>query len=94
MKPICRAPLSAASMGVSPVLDEAEDIFDDHDGVIDHEADGDGDRHEREIIEAVMQQVHHAKGAGQRERHGDAGDERGPEAAQKEEDHHDDQARC
>ena len=41
----------------------------------------------------VAQQIHHAEGADQRQRHGDAGDGRGPDAAQKDEDHQDHQQR-
>ena len=35
-----------------------------------------------------MEQVHAAKGGGEGQRHGDAGDERGPEAAQKHKNYH------
>src|SRR6185437_13698244 len=56
-----------------------------------HEAGGDGEGHEREIVNAVAQQVHHAKGADQRERDGDAGDGGGAGVAQEGEDHQHDQ---
>ena len=54
VKPICRAPFERRLHRALALLDEAEDVLDDHDRVIDHEADRDGHRHEREIIEAVV----------------------------------------
>jgi hypothetical protein len=38
-----------------PVLDKARDVLDHHDRIIDEEADGDGQRHQREIVEAVAE---------------------------------------
>ena len=67
------------------------DVFDHDDGVVHHEADGNRDGHERQIVEAVTEQIHDPDGAGQGQRHGDIGDERGPEAAQKQEDDHHDE---
>ena len=69
----------------------AGDVFDDHDGVVHHEAGRDGQRHQREIVDGVAEQVHHAERADQRERHGHAGNGRGPEAAQEDEHHQDHQ---
>ncbi len=63
------------------LFDKAEDILDDYDGIIDHETDRDGDGHQGQVIQAVVQQVHHAECAGERQRHRDAGDKRGPKAA-------------
>jgi hypothetical protein len=77
VKPICSAPLSAASSGFSPFLDVAGDVLDHDDGVVDDEAGGDRQRHQREVVEAEAEQVHHAERADQRERHGDARDDRG-----------------
>ena len=37
-------------------------ILDDHNGIIDDEPDRNGDRHQRKIIEAVMEQIHAAEG--------------------------------
>ena len=91
VKPICSAPLSAASIGGSPSSMIARDVFDHHDGVVHHEAGGDGERHQREVVEAVAERVHRREGADQRERHGDAGNDGGVETSQKQEDHHDHQ---
>jgi hypothetical protein len=52
---------------------------------------GDGERHQREIVERVAEHPHQRAGAEQRQRHRDGRDHRGPEAAQEDEDHHDDQ---
>ena len=88
VKPICSEPLSAASQRRLALLDVARDVLDHHDGVVDHEAGGDGERHQREVVQAVAEQVHDAERADERERHGDARDDGGGEVAQEEEDHH------
>ena len=72
VKPICSLPLSAARIGRLAFFDVARDVLDHHDGVVDHEAGGDGERHQREVVERVAEQVHHAEGADDGERHGDA----------------------
>ena len=48
---ISRAPISAAWIGVLALLDVAEHIFHDHDGVIDHEADGEHHGQQRKEID-------------------------------------------
>ena len=88
VKPISPAPLSAASMRRHAVLDVAVDVLQHDDGVVDHEADRDRQRHQRQVVEAVAQQVHHGGGAEQRQRHGDARDQGRPHVAQEQEDHH------
>ena len=61
----------------------------DHDGVIDDETGRDSQSHEREIVEAVPQQVHDAKRTHNGQRHGHAGnDGRGQVPQEKEDDHH------
>ena len=85
VKPISRAPRSAAARGAHALLDVAADVLEHHDGVVDDEAGGDGQRHQRQVVEAVAEQVHDAEGADQRDRHGDAGDERGAHVAQEHE---------
>src|SRR6266481_2500866 len=64
----------------------AGNVFDHNDGIVDHEAGGNGEGHERKIIEAVAQQVHHPEGAHNREGHGKTGNDRGANAAQEQED--------
>src|SRR5713226_3447736 len=68
------------------LLDVAGDVLDHDDGVVHHEARGNGERHERKIVQAVAQQIHHAEGAHNRERHCKAGNNRGANAAQEQED--------
>ena len=72
VNPICAEPLSAACSGDSPFFDIARDVFDHHDRVVDHEAGRDRQRHQRQVVEAVAEQVHHAEGADERQRDGDA----------------------
>ena len=91
VKPISCAPWSAAVKGVMPVLEVAGDVFHDHDGVVHDEAGGDGEGHQREVVDAVTEQVHDGEGADERDGHGDAGDEGGAAVAQEDEDHQDDQ---
>ena len=44
----------------------AGDVFHDDDGVVDDESGGDGEGHQGEIIEAVVEEVHHSEGADER----------------------------
>src|SRR5580700_9465198 len=75
-------------------LEMAEDVFHHHDRVIDHEADGDGQRHQRKIVQAVTEEIDDGDGAEQRQRHRGARNERGVDAAQEQQDHqHDQRAR-
>ena len=53
VKPISPAPRSAAWNGCDAFLDVAVDVLDHDDGVIDHEADRDGQRHQRQVVQAV-----------------------------------------
>ena len=91
VKPISPAPLSAACIGRQALFQVAHDVLDDDDGVVDDEADRDGQGHQRQIVEAVAEHVEHGEGADQRQRHGDGRDDRRPEIAQEQEDHHDHQ---
>ena len=72
-------------------LDEARDVFDHDDRVVNHEAGRNRQRHQRQVVQAVAEQVHHAERADQRERDRDAGDDRRRQAAQEQEDDHHDQ---
>ena len=53
VKPICRAPTSAARSGGIAAFHVADDVLDHDDRVVDHEADRDRQRHQREIVERV-----------------------------------------
>ncbi len=70
-------------------LDVARDVLDHDDGVVHHEAGGDGQRHQRQVVDRETEEHHHRKGADQRQRHGDAGDNGGRNVAQEQiDDHH------
>src|SRR6266850_1466094 len=45
------------------LFDIAADIFDHDDGVVDDEAGGNGEGHERKIVQAVAEKIHHREGA-------------------------------
>ncbi|GCC49127.1 hypothetical protein chiPu_0033630, partial [Chiloscyllium punctatum] len=59
------------------LFDVSRDVFDHDDGVVDHEAGGDGQRHQRQIVQAEAEQIHRPKRADQRQRHRQARDQRG-----------------
>ena len=73
------------------VFEIARDVFDHDDGVVDDEACRNGQRHQCEIVEAVAAKIHDRERADERQRHGDAGHERGPQTAEKQIDHRDDE---
>ena len=91
VKPISPAPLQRRLHRRHPVLQMARDVFDHHDRVIHHESGGDGQRHQRKIVQAVAEQVQHAERRHQRDRNHHGGNQRGAHAAQEDEDHHDHQ---
>ena len=74
------------------MLDVAIDVLHHDDGVVDHEADSDGQRHQRQVVEAEMHQIHRRERAGERQRHRHARNERRPEIAQEQKDHQHHQA--
>jgi hypothetical protein len=73
------------------MLDMPENVLDHHDCVIDDESDRNGHRHQREIVQGVMAEIHAGESGRQRQGHSDAGNERRPEPPQKQEDDHDDE---
>ena len=73
-------------------FDVPGDVFDHYDRVVHHEAGCDGQRHQRQVVEVVAEQVHGSEGRDQRHRHRDTGNERRPCVAQEDEDHHDHEA--
>ena len=85
VKPTSRAPRSAASHARHARFEMAGDIFQHDDGVVDDEAGRDGQRHQRQNVEAEAEQIHAAERAENGDRHGDAGDERGADVAQEQE---------
>ena len=88
VKPISREPSSVACSSALAHLDVARDVLQHDDGVVDHEADAQRERHQRDVVQAVAEQVHHREGADDRHRQRDRRDDRGGDVAQEEEDHH------
>ncbi len=72
-------------------FDVPDDVLDHHDGVVDDEADGDGDSHQRQVVDAVAQKTHHPERAGDRQGNRRGRDQRRPHAAQEQEHHQHDQ---
>src|ERR1017187_6229615 len=71
-------------------LHVAHDIFQHDDGVVHHETHREGQRHQREVVEAVAQQVHHGEGSDDGERHRAARAQGGGEIVQEKKDPQDD----
>ena len=94
VKPISREPSSGGLQRALAHLDVAHDVLQHHDGVVHDEADGEGERHQREVVEAVAEQVHHRERADDRERQREAGNDGGRDVAQEEEDHQHHQRRA
>ena len=74
------------------LLHVADDVLEHDDGVVHHESDGQGERHQGEIVEAVAQQVHHRKGPDDGHGQSEGRDDGGGNVSQENEDHHDDQS--
>ena len=72
-------------------LDVAGDVLGDDDGVVDDEPRRDREGHQRQVVEAVTQEVHHAERAKERKRNRDARNCRGAQRSQEHEDHRNDQ---
>ena len=68
-------------------LDVTADVFDHDDGIVHHESCGNRQRHQGQVVDAVVAKVHHAQGADQGQRHGDAWNEGGAQIAQEQIDH-------
>ena len=63
------------------------DIFQHDNRIVDDKAGRDCQRHQREDVQRVARQIHHAEGSDQRQRHSDARDDRGGDVAQKQKRH-------
>ena len=81
--------LQRGFVGAFAHLDVADDVFEHDDGVVDHEADRERQRHQRKIVDAVVEQIHHRERADDRHRHRHAGDDRRRQLPQEQEDHQD-----
>jgi hypothetical protein len=79
VKAISREPFSAASSGGAPASMWRADVLDDDDRVVDDEAGGDHQRHQRQVVDREAGEVHEAEGADERDGDGDAGNDGGGE---------------
>ena len=68
-------------------LNVACNVLNHHDRIIDHKACGNRERHEGQVVDRKIQQVHDPKGAHQRERHSNTWNEGRVCAPQKHKDH-------
>ena len=91
VKPISPAPLSAASSGVRPASMWRTMFSSMTIASSTTKPTAIVEPHQRKVVEAVTEQIHHRECPGQRQRHGDSGDDRRPDGAQKQEDHRDHQ---
>ena len=91
VKPISREPFERRLHRAFAHLHVADDVFQHDDGVVHHEADRQRQRHQREVVQAVAQEVHDGEGADDGHGQGQAGDDRGREVAQEQEDDQDHQ---
>src|SRR5258708_1785826 len=74
-------------VGLHAAFYVASNVFDDDDGIVDDEAGRNRKGHEREVVQAVVAEIHHAKCADEGERNGDAGNDGGPSVPQECEHH-------
>src|SRR5262249_44378608 len=73
------------------LLQMPHNIFDDDDGVIHDKAGGDGQRHKRQVVDTVAEEIHGAEGADERYGHYHTRDEGGARIPEKNEHHQDDE---
>ena len=73
------------------VFHPADGVLKEDDGVIDQEPDRQRQSHEREVVQAVAQQLHRDEGQQQRERKGHRGDQRVRRPTQEDKDDDDDE---
>ena len=69
----------------------AVDVLQHDDGVVDHQADGEHQRQQRQRIDGEAEGVHQREGADQRDGNGDERDQRRPDGAEEEENDQDDE---
>ena len=83
--------LQRGAQGRIALLQIAEHVLDHHDGIVDHEADAHGQRHQRQVVDGKAGEPHGRKGAGERQWHRDSGGERRRRPAQEQRHHQHDQ---
>ena len=78
--------------GLHSIFEMAGNVFHHHDGIVDHKSRGDCQCHQREVVETVVEQIHHCERTNQRDRHRNGGNERGTAIAQKNKHDNDDES--
>ena len=68
---ISRAPCDRRIEGLHALLDMPVDVLDHHDGVVDHQADGQHQRQQRQQIDRIAERQQREHHADQRQRNGD-----------------------
>ena len=58
--------------GTQALLDVTRHVLKHHDRVVHHKSRGNGERHQGQVVQTVVQQIHHPKGAGQGHGNGNA----------------------
>ncbi len=80
--------LDRGGLGVGAiVVDVVGGVLDDHDGIIDDDADGEDQAEEGQEVDGEAQRGHADEGAEDRDGHGRGGDEHGAPVLEKHEDH-------
>ena len=73
------------------IFDMADDVLDHHNGIVDHEAGSNRQRHQRQVVERKSAEPHDPERGDQRKRQRDAGNDRGADRAEKHKHHQHDQ---
>ena len=90
---ICAAPSRMASSQVVALFEVALDVFDGDGGVVDEDADGEGETAEGHDVDGLAEQAEHDDGGEDGERDGDGDDDRAAPAAEEQQDHQAGEAR-
>jgi hypothetical protein len=72
---------------IEPLFEIPVDVFNRHRGVIDQDADGQGEAAERHDVDRLSQHAEHEDGTQHRKRNGDGDDQRALPISQKKQDH-------
>ena len=72
--------------GRHPFMQVALDVLDDDDRIVDHDADGEHEAEEGEVVQREAEGAHHGEGADERDRDRHDRDDRGPPSLQEEDD--------
>ena len=68
-------------VGAFAHLHVASNVLDHHNRIVHDKARGNGQGHQGEVVDGEAQQIHHPKGAQQRQGHGHTGDQGGLRAS-------------